>query len=916
MELIRLINSGEALAFVGSGISTAAGVVSWGGLYRALRDRFEMPAGPRAEADAAAGRDDLPQALELVARYLNDRAAFDRAVKEIIAAVPTPGELHKEIADWPFRLYVSANYDHLVDKALGVHGGGWVAVGNTALENRKVSGNASGLIWHVHGGVELRADASQLIVTESDYRESYPNSDRARLLEALARVNRFVFIGFGFRDEDFKRLLEAVGLQTLRSRPSFAILGFDETRGTNAQQQRDEIRKKFNVEVIPYHATNGNHDDLQRVINAYRPFIVRRAINYGHRPPETVEYDPLVTSLQVHNYLVNEPVVEQNADVRRSLARAWLLTALRQPRRRNWGEIEQEGSVIALPVETLRGALDGLITEGFVARQGGDVELSAPGREVVLQSASSADLARDQFCASLRSRVAGLRNRTFSESAAGRIVETAAAFLHDISRDRGLALAQNIASPDNPNARVRAAALLQELPAYFTRCDGRDEAFGLVEVVAAVLAGPRGKEAEYLGLLTQAAFGQHLLRSTSAIRALERDQLRETAFLLDSSFLIPALASASEANGFSTRLLRDLQELGCRTITTDQLIHETYEHARWALALVGRVGDDSPELLDAARGARGYRPNLFVEGFLRDDRFAAGGRFGDYMKAIFPTLTASGLEMSVVEDALTRHAILLVPFPNFEGFEAGDYLVRDAAAAEIRSRRESNRTFRHDRQTSTEAEVGVIVTRLREKQYTVNGRTVSDAFFLSNTRVIDGLPGLAQRIVLLPDGLASWLLSSRPVSAEQAATLFHALVWELGRANISFVAPEILMRRFSGLVVAARTNLERLAENHRDNLVAKYGPDPREAFARRDDFDAPFLAGIVSEEALQAMRARVGSAEAARRAAEARAEMTDEERSRLTKYDRKRAEKRAKQQRKERSNASSRKKGKGGKRRK
>src|SRR5262249_40941199 len=113
------------------------------------------------------------------------------------------------------------------------------------------------------------------------------------------------------------------------------------------------------------------------------------------------------------------------------------------------------------------------------------------------------ELSREQFRGSLRKR-ARERNGGLDEAARERAVEAVAAFLDELCRERGLGVAQNLATSDAGQASRRAVSLVQHLPDHLGTCRSRDEALAAIHLTADILTRPTEAETIFLGLLCQA----------------------------------------------------------------------------------------------------------------------------------------------------------------------------------------------------------------------------------------------------------------------------------------------------------------------------------------------------------------------------------------------------------------------------
>ena len=109
------------------------------------------------------------------------------------------------------------------------------------------------------------------------------------------------------------------------------------------------------------------------------------------------------------------------------------------------------------------------------------------------------------------------------------------------------------------------------------------------------------------------------------------------------------------------------------------------------------------------------------------------------------------------------------------------------------------------------------------------------------------------------------------------------------------------MRRFSGVVEAAGTNLESALRDRREYLVEKYGPDPDEAFKDADPLDLPRFANEVQKEALDRMDQAVQAARKREREARAAAKLSEKDRRELEQLRQRQKERHLKAEKKKRA---------------
>lgn len=891
-DLIDLINSGDAVAIVGSGISTEAGVPSWRDLFDRIADDLDQEQIDTIRARSLAKVKNYPEAFEQLAIVKSRRDIHARAAR-LIEQLPIPDKYHTRIADWPFRFYVTTNYDHLIEVASGNR---LVAVGNRGSELYKLSAGVRDIVWHIHGSSKLTSDASQLVITKADYDDFYPSSNTVDSLFAITRLLRCVFIGFGFNDADFIRVLKAVGRHSHSGRPSFAFLAFDD-ESADEKKQQDQIRSIYNVEVIPYSRQGQDHSELHRLLDSYAPFILRRSISYGFPPSGTPIYEPVASSLRVQSSLDLGELSAKQPGLRSTLIGTRVLAKIRECPGILEEDLFRDVKSSEIDEESIRVAIQFLRNRDLITR-GSNLDLTPEYERKTASAQAKLELARDHFLGSMRERINKLIPALEGDAQA-RIVGAVSKFLEELCRKSGLGVAQNLATRDDSQASRRNVALLQQLPQYLSICASRTEAIAGVHITSDLLSRPNEAETRFLGLLCQCYFGQHLVGASDRLSRVDLDLIAGTCYVLDASVLVCVLAEGGQPHGFALKLIQDLKRCGAILVTTDRFVDEVAEHANWALRLVAQNGEYSSEIIDALRCSRGYRPNLFLQGF-----YLGGSKdrsLASYIARILGTTKTEHVSTSVLASALRAHGIEVLSFDGWVGFDQMLFAERDLLQLEIMRRRKERGTYKHPRQTQAEAEVALVVDRLRSRHLQPPGSTATDAFFLSSTRVVDRLPSLQRRITLLPEGLAQWLWSCEAISPRHAALVFEQLLWELAQEGVEFVDRRTLLRKFSGVVEAAKDELTSAIKDRREYLVDKYGPNPEKAFADADPLDFPWIAKDVQKEALDRMAQRLAEAQKREEVILAGAKIADRERSELARLRTKQEQRHKKALRKKRA---------------
>ena len=849
-ELIDVVNQGNAWALVGSGPSCMAGACSWNDFALATLAACSTPHPKHfneSQFMTFVGKGDFPKAFDYLQRSIG-REPIDATVQAKFAGLTTPGAFHKCIARWPFAGYITSNYDSLLELSLQAGGfGAWSSVGNTPAENQLIEQDVHNIVWHPHGIAGAPASKSRLIVSSSDYDEVYAVSSlTVHALDALLRLKRLVVFGFGFSDIDLLRVLERIKRVTTPAKPAFAFL----PSGAN----QSHFREAYNVEVIPYHVHNATHSDVLHQLDIYQSFIPTRDVTYSVPVTTYPEFNEQVTSIITQNRLIqhNVPIPDD--------ARAGLLTACVLHAMANSGPIP-ENAIRKLLAYCGSDALSGLprviatLCKDKLLKPNADrFEITDQGKAFLDGAAAHSSLLFDQFRTQIKQRVES-HSQGIADVNINNVSTVCSTYFQTIGQKCGLGIAQQLCHVDRPQSDARSVALLHELHRHFRFCNNRAEADVLVKTTRDVLGSATQAEEEYLGLLSQSYFGRHLLNADPNSLALRQEEIANTLFLLDASFVIQLLAVSASRHQFAESLYKRLRHLNCQMVTTHDLLAEVAEHARWAYALLKRYGPHAREVVEAASGHR-RTPNLFLESYLLNPSFGPNSNYQAYFNA---TVNANGTRPDPVnlEPLLKGMGIETVALETMAGFVAPHAVERDALIAEIAERRRQRNTFRRERQVVAEANVVVLIKNLMNGAYSIGPSGARSVFFVTHSRVLDDLPGVPTCICISPVSLFNWLLTVRVVGPEDAAALFDEILLTMSLAGVEVIPRRQLMRVFSGVTEASRSRVEELKTEHRQLVRERYALDPDEAFKDVNPLAWPTIEYRFEQDMIAALREQV-----------------------------------------------------------
>ena len=270
----KFLDQPDCIIFVGSGISQWAGLPSWSGLLGELADFLEAEGENSDLVRREMRHGDLLQAASYGFSKLTPAAIATFIRRAVRAGKAEPHAIHRAIVELGPSLFITTNYDKLIEQALAK----WKPeqVYPAPITNRHLvelaeilGARASHYVFKPHGDVD---DASS--ITREQYRMLLPQVSRFKALEALKTLlisRPVLYVGFGLRDPDFMYLRDLlVNIYEGAVRDHWAILpdvGPDEI---------DYWRRQYGIRLMGYptHArpdSSRDHRELLRLLEALAP---------------------------------------------------------------------------------------------------------------------------------------------------------------------------------------------------------------------------------------------------------------------------------------------------------------------------------------------------------------------------------------------------------------------------------------------------------------------------------------------------------------------------------------------------------------------------------------------------------------------------------------------------------------------
>lgn len=899
-ELLRIINGRQAWAFVGSGPSIEAGCPSWEALRIAICDAMSPDEQQELDNNRFYGdslnKKDLPTAFGAIEEIVR-RSRLELEAAAAVNHGGTPGQLHRMLADLPFAGYITTNYDHLLEKALNDLEPGWSSVGNMGREVLKASGTADRIVWHVHGSSEMDSSRSRMVLTQEDYDSIYlDGSDVHTQLRGIMAHRRVLIVGFGFRDVDVLQVLKRVGKLTDPDRPIVAMV---EREGDFRHQNgRDVFLRQYKVDVQPYRNQDGTHRNLRSTLGVYCSMSVRRSLKFGKNMSAPPTHDPETTGLLIYNDFVlaaRGPTVP--VDMKLAIVRSRVLAECQSGSKTKAALLDDLSGILSalhqrVPDPTTNeqtlNALDQVLVSltdaGLLVADGETLQLTDLGRADVQKHAARSELTRDQFRVSIRTRVGAMTSPDRVDNVSLVIIN----FFDQAIRRRALGVALAFATGGLPSQQeYHTLALLQDVRDWLDSADDEASALVVVDTIQAVLRSPTEAERQHIALGVQARFVLHLLSLDTDSLRIRRDELQNSLFFIDASTIIPWLAATSVGYAGAKSTIGRLHDFGSETATTSDLIEEVAEHIRWAQEKVTSAGGlQTTHVLAAATGRAGNKTNAFLEGFIRQNETAdAAGSFNSYVAECLGLGTVrEPITNAEVHEAVQRKGLAIVDIARLG--DARDRLSASSGgfAAQIKSERQANGSYRHDRQVRAEAHVVAMVAHARAYGLEINHHEVTNAHFISYTSLLNRVSSGPLPVTMRPEAVLSWLATVMPAAEEDVQAITSELLCELQERRMDLVDPALLSAVFGPLVSASRERLEELLPRYQALMTERYGPGHDVYVENIPALDLPVVLESVLYEQVTNLHAELDDRDRELIAARSAAEIALDDRAELERF--------------------------------
>jgi len=853
-QLVRAINTGNAVVFVGSGPSSEMGYPRWDQLAQAVFETLlkqgKVRDRPSYESFLTDGK--YPAVFREAEIDAGGRPALAALLRSLLQSPNSEGNTYKTLAQWPFAMYLTTNFENELAAHLRARAARFHVVQNSRADFRAITPDQMNLIVKLHGDLD---HPQGMILTSRDYDDIAHGDEYAFLREKVQSIfqhYRVLVVGHSLYDPHIAFIMGEVQKAATLERPIFWIA----PQMTLGQER--EWRESSNIVVIGYDNSDGTHGGLRQVLRRLDRVIAPReqVIMVALRSQTKDESEAAASLLIYRRLLALRRLQEAPATAYLGpLVLAALLThgdtglsVSAITTRRPVSDLASTNEVAEVVGEVLRELMERHLVDVTNDRY----FLTPDGREEIdgIEALRRQEerWAYDDFASDLTAICPAI-----SDVDRAAAVDALKGTIVDAFRRRSLAIAnaifmdRSIRSDELSDIFDAVIAAAKNFPVGALR-----EAF--IEAADKFLISPSEHQRNYLEAISQGYFLFHLAGLDPACTRVRRDLFGTTAWFFDSSVLLPLIAVGSRDNAYSADLFRRLHTLHTGMCTTDSLLDETWTHLKWAMENASNFDPNSTEFLVLAMAEDGYKRNLFVDGYIR---LAADGRVGtfeDYLQLAFP----EGPTRSAIKARLKAVGVESIELAGLEGFEQNDWAEVEQLQVLIKADRIDRGIFRSDRQVGAEAEVLQMIQGLRQGKYHMHGGPYGKTYFVSRSRVLDRAGPGTDVTTWVPEALYRYL-AALPGEMPDPGLLQQCMLEYYG--GVEVMDNQRYTRFFGPLIDTAKASFAAERDMYLKETEVAYSPKLDEAFEQLPDLQKPFFVSTLARQAVDAAHARAEAAE-------------------------------------------------------
>lgn len=830
-KLIEFLNSGETLAFVGSGVAREVGLPTWMELTQGVFERIpeNADAKTRQGAERLLKQQRYPEFMGWIARNLGEGFLYS-ACRELLKDTGTVGRVNDFIAKFPFKSVFTTNFDDSLKRHFDRAGRATSTYLNTRQDLEAVDIDSIRCIVKLHSDLDHSAS---IVLTDSQYaaiRSAGELEFFRQFVKSYLTNRRFLIVGYSVTDPDIQLLLENIALNLRRKTPIYAIIA-DAPPETCSQ-----FKTLYNIEVIPYQNRSGDHSELAALFQAMSRFVTE----FAPRLPSPELNLKRAQSLYLWSrFGLSDDAGTAHIDSLKSLVLAELKEA---PRSLSSVQASIE-FLVGLSDEVVRSAVasavDSLKADGLIELDGELLKLTSSSAELVAKATEQHRRLQETFLnqvkLDLQEQWTDVSPEQLTEAA-----RLAADTLVDVFDERGVEVVN--AMFDRADSRsYQSANLFATLARRGSELGSDELRYKFVSYMVDLISNPREAERAYLEHLALTFFSIHALAMDPEGHRFRQEFLAGRTLLVDSNVLIPLLPISGTFQSQMKMVVERARDQGIPLVTTESFVDEVYRHGSWAIDLIKVNGEESVEVLQAARG-EGFKQNAFIDGFVL---YSVTQRKLSFQNYLSTCIGGEFTRANIAKYLNEQFSIRVIDFQQITNKNQQAFVDRDETEAFIQKQAEESQIDKSETRIKAEAEAYAIVANwdmTKPDDLPAEPGVIWDIAFLSQGGFLNriaryGPRPLGKYVVVPPETLYGFLLriGLKPALGMSFRELMVSPLFDTG----SHFIDKAKYRQFFGHLI---NDADRIFAEHLETFQAEIDSALRPEFLDDvDPLDRPYF---------------------------------------------------------------------------
>ncbi|WP_224930655.1 SIR2 family NAD-dependent protein deacylase [Bacillus safensis] len=262
-ELKTKYNNQKIIPFIGAGLSIPFQLKSWNDLIQELKESFLNEVHwPMIDFDLEIG--EYQSAIENIKKYgcIDDQPIQEKIAdcysKRTEGTNNTVDNNYKDLIKENFRLYLTTNYDRLIEDHINKINS-FNSLTDYTSNMQRLFDNQEKYLFHIHGSV---SNPDSIIISSEKYDELYSDEIFDNKMKVFSSSYSFLFLGFSFNDVFVKSLVK--NHKEHFKGTHYMLVDSKELDA----KQRGELSREYGLRVIEYDTSQSTHiQEIRRLIS-------------------------------------------------------------------------------------------------------------------------------------------------------------------------------------------------------------------------------------------------------------------------------------------------------------------------------------------------------------------------------------------------------------------------------------------------------------------------------------------------------------------------------------------------------------------------------------------------------------------------------------------------------------------------